>query len=270
MRKKIIGLSSSVFPGFFVRLAYQKLTNPQVRNLRANELEILKKANQSVFPFRNFNIQTYTWLGGSKKILLIHGWEGQAGNFSFLIEALLAQGYTVHAFDGPSHGFSSRGETSLFEFAALVDELVRHYQIAHLVSHSFGSVATTYALSKNPALKIEKYVLLTSPDKFSERISYVIQQVGLSPKVERQLVERIEKELQLKVDQLNVSTFVKSANVASALIIHDKHDKVIPIQQSRKVQSEWENCKLEEVEGTGHFKVLTTDWVISKIVAFME
>ncbi|NJL75688.1 MAG: alpha/beta hydrolase [Saprospiraceae bacterium] len=270
MKKRIIGFLSGMFPNFFVRLAYQKLTNPQVRNLRATELEVLKKAKQEVFPFRNFSIQTYAWLGGSKKILLIHGWEGQAGNFSFLIEALLAKGYTVHAFDGPSHGFSSKGETSLFEFAALVDELVRHYQIAHLVSHSFGSVATTYALSNNPALKIEKYVLLTSPDKFSERINYVIQQVGLSKKVEIRLIERIEKELQMKVHELNVSTFIKSANVASALIIHDKHDKVIPIQQSRSVQSEWKNCRLEEVEGTGHFKVLTTDWVINKIIAFME
>ena len=147
-----------------VSFAYNQLANPQIRKLRDNELRTLENAEQEDFPFQGFNIKLYTWKGGSKKVLLIHGWEGQAGNFSDLIESLIKYDYTIYSFDGPSHGFSSKGKTSLFEFTELVGVLIKKFEVTDLVSHSFGGVATTYALYNNPDIEIDKYALLTTPD----------------------------------------------------------------------------------------------------------
>ena len=121
MKKKIVHFLSNLFPSIFTTLAFNQLTNPQVKKLRENELAILNKAIQEDFQFKNFNIKTYKWGTGQDSVLLIHGWEGQAGNFSDLVEKLTQRNFTVYAFDGPSHGYSSKGGTSLFEFSELVE-----------------------------------------------------------------------------------------------------------------------------------------------------
>lgn len=270
MKKAFVKIASAIFPGTVSSFAYKQLTNPQIHKLRENELLVLDKAEKELFPYQGFDIQLYKWTGGSKKILLIHGWEGQAGNFADVIEALLKEGYTIYAFDGPSHGFSSKGKTSLFEFTELVGVLIRKFQVKELVSHSFGGVATTYALFKNQDLEIDKYVLLTTPDKFTERIDDVSQTVGISKQVKKKLIQRLENETNVEVEGLNVSDFVKSIRVKKALIIHDKDDKVIPISRSKNVHGNWKSCTFKEVEGTGHFRILRTKKVIDHVVDFLN
>jgi pimeloyl-ACP methyl ester carboxylesterase len=270
MKKKSIRIASLLFPGIIANFAYKKLTNPQVRKLRENELITLDKAEKERMRFKEFDIQLYSWKGGDKKILLIHGWEGQAGNFSDIIEQLLSNGYTVYAFDGPSHGYSSKGKTSLFEFSDLVGTLIQKNNIKLLISHSFGGVATTFALYNNSNLQIDKYVLLTTPDKFIERIDEVSESVGISTKVRKRLIHRLEKETKMNVKALNVSGFVKFISVKKALIIHDKDDKVIPIKYSLNVHKNWNESEFKEVEGTGHFRILRSKEVIETIIDYLN
>ncbi len=270
MNKLITKLTSVILPNLVVNIAYKILTSPQIKRLRDYELKILDIANKDVFEFKNYKIQIYKWQGGQNKVLLIHGWEGQAGNFADIIECLMKKNYTVYAFDGPSHGFSTKGETSLFEFSELVAVMIKKFEVSKLVSHSFGGVATTYSLNKNLDIEIQKYVLLTTPDKFSERIDNVAEQVGISKRVKNKLIAKLEKEAGVNVKTINVSDFVKKVNVKQALIVHDKNDKVVPIRQSRNVKENWNNCILEEVENTGHFRILRDKDVIDRVIEFLD
>jgi pimeloyl-ACP methyl ester carboxylesterase len=270
MKKLFIKILSILFPDQMTRFAYRQLTNPQIRKLRENEMETLDKADKNVFRFKGFDIQTYQWTAGAEKILLIHGWEGQAGNFATLIRRLLDENYTVYAFDGPSHGFSSKGATSLFEFTELVGILIRKWDVTKLVSHSFGGVATTYALYTNPDLKVDRYVLLTAPDTFSERIDIVSAAVGITGKVKSKLIQRFEMETSMKINDMAVSEWVKKVNVEHALIIHDKNDNVIPVDQARNVSKNWMGAELLEIEGTGHFKILGTQSVLDTTIGFLK
>lgn len=270
MKRKFIKILSTLFPGFMVDFAYGQLTNPQLKKLRKNEMAVLDRSEKEILDFKGFKIQLYHWEAGPEKVMLVHGWEGQAGNFSDLIEGLLKQNISVVAFDAPSHGFSSTGKTSLFDFIELTGILIKKFEVSKLVSHSFGGVATTYSLYNNPTLAIEKYVLLTTPDKFSERIDDVVDQVGLTQKVKNKLIDRIEKESDVKVNSLCVSNFVRKVNVQKAFIIHDKNDKIIPIHRAKNVHENWNNCELQEIEGTGHFRILRTDFVIDQAVSFLK
>ena len=269
MKKTVVKTLSTLFPKVITSFAYKQLTNPQVHKLRENEVATLNKAEREMFRFKDFDIQLYTWKGGDKKILLIHGWEGQAGNFSDLIEQLLVNGYTVYSFDGPSHGFSSKGKTSLFEFTELVGILIRKFQVRELISHSFGGVATTYALYTNSDLEIDKYVLLTTPDKFTERINDVSEMVGINNNVKNKLIKRLENEINMDITNLNVSEFVKSINVKKSIIIHDKNDRVIPIARSINVHNNWKASEFKEINGTGHFKILKTKEVIDSVISYL-
>lgn len=270
MQKSIVKLFSFLFPSVMTRMTYKQLTNPQIRKLRANELLTLDKAVKENFPFKGFDIQTYHWPGGPESVLLIHGWEGQAGNFSDIIERLLQEGYSVYAFDGPSHGFSSKGRTSLFEFSDLVGLMVQRIGAKKLISHSFGGVATVYGMYQNPAHTIEKYLLLTSPDRFMDRIDGVSAQVGISEKVKHRLIQQLEEEMNVDVQTLNVSDFAPQLDVNKSMIIHDKGDKVIPIAQSRSIYENWPACDFVEITGTGHFRILRTDFVIDQVIEFLK
>ncbi|NVK65777.1 MAG: alpha/beta hydrolase [Flavobacteriales bacterium] len=272
MKKKFIRITSTLFPSFFARKAYEQLTHPQIHKLREHELTTLEKAQQEDLDYEGFRIRTYAWnTSGSKEtILLIHGWEGQAGNFSDIIEELIAADYRIYSFDGPSHGMSSKGSTSLFEFVELVGVLIRKYEVKNLITHSFGSVATSYVLSANQELKIDKFLMLTSPDKFSQRIDFIAESVGVSPKVKKKLVDRLESELGMDLSTLNVSDWVKSVNVADALILHDENDGVLPIEQSLNVHKNWKVSRFESVTGTGHFRILRTPYVLERIVTFFN
>lgn len=271
MKKRINKLMSAILPSLVTNMAYRILTNPQISKTRKHEILTLDKADKETLAFKGFQIQTYTWKGaGKESVLLVHGWEGQAGNFADIIEQLIKEGYTVYAFDAPSHGFSSKGQTSLFEFSEVIALLIEKFAITKIVSHSFGGVATTYALKNNPQFKIQKYALLTTPDKFSERINYVANEVGISENVKRRLIQRLEESLHTKIENFNVSDFVKQIAVASALIIHDKNDRIIPIQQSRNVYQNWENAQMIEIQDTGHFKILRNEGVIQTVINFLN
>ena len=269
LKKVLIKIASRLFPKGVTSFAYNQLSNPQVRKLRNNELAILERAEMEKYRYKEFDIRLYTWKGGEREVLLIHGWEGQAGNFSDLIEELVITGFTVHAFDAPSHGFSSKGSTSLFEFSELVGELIERYRVRNLISHSFGGVAVTYALYNREELTIDTYILLTTPDKFTERIDDVSEMVGIGKNVKNLLKAKLRKETGLDPDMLNVSEFVKQINVERSLIIHDRGDKVIPISRSRNVLRNWSCSEFLEVEGTGHFRILRTKRVIDSVIDFL-
>ena len=269
-KRNLVKISSVLFPKLVVSYAYKQLTSPQVKKLRDYEIVVLDKSFKEILKFKGFDIQLYTWQGGENKVLLIHGWEGQAGNFADLIERLIEQNYTVYAFDAPSHGFSSKGKTSLFEFIDLVNLLIKKYGVTKLVSHSFGGVATTYALSDSRDIFIEKYLLLTVPDKFSERIDDVASVVGITEKVKSKLIEKFEKETKMSIKSMNVSDFVKKVNVQNALIIQDTKDRIIPIARARNVQKNWAIAELLEIEGTGHFRILRNNYVLDKSIEFLN
>ncbi|MGB1449683.1 MAG: alpha/beta fold hydrolase [Flavobacteriaceae bacterium] len=270
MKQKIIWLLAQIFPGFFVKKAFAYLTHPMQLKIRPHEKIVLDKATKSRFTYRHFDIQLYQWGTGEKRILLVHGWEGHAGNFAAIIERLVENDYTVISFDGPSHGQSSKGKTSSFEFIELIRLLVEQYQPRQLISHSFGSVASLIALGSNPHLMIERYVGITVPNKFRERLEEIAQHLGLPYKVVRRLITKIEREHQVKVDTINVEDYAPKATIEKALLLHDTNDRVLPVEKSREVAKKWPAASLKEVTGTGHYKILGTKKVVDEILDFLS
>ena len=270
MKKKLIHFLSSIFPDLFVSIAYKHLATPQVHKLRPHEALILNKAEQTDFPFEDFIIKIYRWGTGSKTVLLVHGWEGQAGNFADLIEILIADDYTVYAFDGPAHGASSKGETSLFKFSSLVGALIQKHNVKKIVSHSFGGVATTIYLGSSPEIAIDRYVLFTAPNRFENRIEFVAEMVGVSDRVTKKLIKKIEQEEGIVVSEMNVAAYAVKSQVKKALILHDTNDRVLSVEQSKEVNALWEEATLEEVKGTGHYRILRTEAVLKRALLFLN
>nr|WP_294929970.1 alpha/beta hydrolase [uncultured Flavobacterium sp.] len=253
MIKKVIKFRSNIFPRATAFYAYKTLTNPQQKKIRQHETDVLSTANKKQISFKKFDIQLYNW-GNPKNemVLLVHGWEGHSGNFASIIGQLLQHDYYILAFDGPSHGFSTKGQTNLLEFSDLIIQILKKYNPKKIISHSFGAVVTTYALKRSPHLEIDKYVMITTPDSFLERVNYISDQIGIAKNARRKLIRKLESELKTNIDEVSVSKFVKNVQVKDALILHGRDDKIIPLQQARIVHKNWPSSNLEVIENTGH------------------
>ncbi len=270
MRKRIFKTLSQIFPSATADLVFYQLTHPTKATFKSSEEEFLNTACKEIYVFGQFNIQTYRWGNGNVKTLMVHGWEGQSGNFSSIVPELVKRGFTVYAFDGPSHGKSSRGRTGLPEFTELIATLIKEWEITHAVSHSFGSVSMTYALHLHRKLRLKAFVLITTPDKFMERMEEARLSLGLSSRAIDKLLQKMQIELGIDAEKLNVSDFVKQIQVERALILHDTADRILPVQRSRNVSAAWKEAVMEEVVGTGHFKILHSPGVIQRIGDFLE
>lgn len=256
----LMKLLSVVAPNYLAKKVIYKFRHPSIKKLREHELGMLKSAEQAKLPFRDHQICTYRWKAAKGKengeeVFLIHGWEGQAGNFADFIPHLLNAGFDVFAFDAPGHGFTESKDTSIMEFLDVLSFLLEIEKPAYLVSHSFGGVACTYALARMD-LKVKKYLLFATPNSFSERIRDIAAQVGVSERVVDLVKEKLQKESETPLDELSVAQFVQKAHVAEALILHDKNDQVIGIEQAEAVHRAWLASKMITIEGTGHFRIL--------------
>ena len=279
MAKTAIRLLSHLFPRPFTRKAYYQLTHPQVKKLRPHELTMMDKAETAEVRYQNTVVKTYRWAGGDKLLMLMHGWEGQAGNFADFIVPLQQAGFTIVAFDAPAHGLSPRSETSLVEFVAVARHFLRVWQPQYLISHSFGGVPITYGLQSSPEIAIEKYVVLTTPNRFVDRVADIAEQVGIAQKVKDRLLRIMEDKFDMlepdmpkgtiRAEDLNVADWVPKVKVKEALVLHDTNDQIIPIAQSKTVANAWPVAQFEEIQGTGHFRMLRTEAVIHRVVEFL-
>tara|TARA_B110000902_G_scaffold188886_1_gene213825 strand:+ start:656 stop:1504 length:849 start_codon:yes stop_codon:yes gene_type:complete len=263
--KKVFNTLQKISPRLTAKIAFNFISKPKGKKIRAFEKAILEIATKDIIPFNKFNIQTYKWGNGTKKALLIHGWGGRASNFGAIIPELTKNNYTVISFDGPCHGESTKKKTSFFEMSDLVKLFLKKDKYDLIITHSMGTVLTFTAMN-SIKYKVNQMIVLTSPSKFLEFIDLAVTQFGLTNKTTRLLINKIRKTTtEYDPITLDAESIVKDIEMKNVTFIHDKFDKVIPIEKTKNVSSFIKNSKLIEIEGTGHFKMLWSKKVVKII-----
>ena len=259
--KRLFKIADAVFPKFAAKQVYKVMSNPRIKKLRDFEEEILAKAAQERITFKKFEIQLYKWGNpNDKTVFMVHGWEGQAGNFGALVDILLAKNYYIVAFDAPSHGKSTKGNTNMFEFGELLKSLFQTYQPQTIISHSFGSVMTLMTLSENQNMPIEQWILVTTPHNFKDRIEDVKKMVGFSDKTMAIVVDKLESDTGQKLDNMNMEYYGdKVAHIKEIIIVHSKSDTIIPIESARITHQNIPHSELIELDNLGHYRILWSD-----------
>jgi len=264
-QKKVFSILQVISPSLAARVAFNFISKPKKRKIRVFEKSILEIATKRIIQFKKFKIKTYSWGKGSKKALLIHGWGGRASNFGAIIPELTKNGYKVISFDGPSHGDSTKKKTSFFEMSDLVKLFLQKDKYDLIIMHSMGTVLTLTAMS-SLKYKVNQMIILTTPSRFIEFIELAVITFGLTAETTKLLINKI-KTTTTEYDPvtLKASSVIKNIKMKDVTFIHDKFDKVIPIERSKSVSSLINNSKFIEVEGTGHYRMLWSKKVIEII-----
>ncbi len=259
--KLIIQILQLFSPKLVSRIAYKFMSNPRIRKLRDSEEKVLRKSTMEKVAYKSFEIQKYQWGNQNHKTaLLIHGWEGQAGNFAEIVDVLVQKKYNVVAYDAPAHGKSSIAKTTMFEFANFLESQFTSLNPRLIISHSFGSVNTATIFRNNPDFKLDLWIMVTTPHKFLTRVNEISNHFGIKNKARVKLIRLIQDDTNEDINQLNMSVYCQElTNVKKAIIVHSKTDRVLPIEGAREVDKAFVKSKLIELDNLGHYSTLLSD-----------
>jgi pimeloyl-ACP methyl ester carboxylesterase len=202
------------------------------------------------------------------RVLLVHGWNGAAVDWRPLAEALVADGFSVSALDLPAHGASPGRVSSLPRFVrGVIEADRRHGPFDVWIAHSMGVAASLAALAAGAQAR--RLILIGGLVDPAGALREFARGFGLNSAATRAYLAGIERQERMplsEVDALrNASTIT-----APALIVHDRDDRVIPVEHGRKLAAALAGAQLLQTNGLGHRRILSDDAIVRSVVAFAK
>ena len=276
--KTYFGSVSTMAPQFAARNAFKLFQKVRKKNIREREEKFFQDA-------RKFNVEAELDHGktehincyelgeaGKPLVILVHGWDSNAGSMSKIAYQLVAEGRRVVLFNLPGHAFYKRSFTNLLEcreaFSAVL-KVINPEPGFSVVSHSFGSAVTAYALSKND-YQLDKLVFLTNPNKVERIFEDFRNFIGLGDRAYNKLLEMAQQKLGEPIQKVNVVDNLSKIDFEKILLIHDKNDKVLDYYNSLEVKEAISKAELLTYENIGHYKMLWNDMVITDCTRFLS
>ena len=256
-----------VFPKLTARHGLQLFCHPFRSPLKKYQQEFLNSADLFSFVHDGVSIQGYRWGNGEKKILFLHGWQSHTFRWKAHIEALSSEEYSIYAIDAPGHGLSGGQFLSVPHYSAVIQQLLGSLGNVHaIVAHSLGSFSSLYAFYQNPALPVNKLVLLAPPGEARDFIDFYQQTLQLSSKTLNLVLNQFEKEFKKPIHYFSTQKFAADVSV-EGLIIHDEGDLETPYHYAVKINEHWKASTLITTKGLGHN--LKSKEVVKSIIDFI-
>lgn len=249
---------------------FQKTRKLKFKN---REQSFYDRAHQFVAPSPVGDIPCYE-VGDptGKLVILVHGWESNAGSMAGIGEKLVNKGYHVVSMDLPAHGHHLGSHTNLFECKEAVKAVIKRVWPAEpfsIVSHSFGSAVTTFALSEMD-LPVDQLIYLTSPNELSAIFEHFRDMVKLPTEPYNYIIEKVHDLFGEGIINLTVQEKAKQMDYQHLTMIHDINDKVLPYINSQNISNFLPRTELYTLENAGHYRMLWNDEVYTRILKQFE
>lgn len=216
-----------------------------------------------------YKLTAYSWGGGDRTVLLVHGWESQIGRMLPLVSPLVEAGFRVVALDSPGHGQSPRLLTDMYDVGEAVYSALEQLAPVHsVIANSFGAAATTNMLARKGTLHPPKLVLISPMAHIEQHIGIFNQLVGVEGRLETHMRAVLGRRLPLPFDRFDLTDAVTYVD-SEGLIIHDVHDPVIPFGSAQAIAEAWPNATFLATQHLGHKKLINNIHVQAAIVDFL-
>jgi pimeloyl-ACP methyl ester carboxylesterase len=206
--------------------------------------------------------------GKGPTVLLAHGWESRGTHWGAFVPPLVEAGFRAVAVDAPAHGDSPGRRANVLQYGLSLVEVGREIGLlAGIVGHSFGAGATAIAVHRG--VMAERVVLISGPAS----LVGVITRWGRHHRIDEALlpdfVELVAREVGVPVDSLDL-TILAAQSKCPALVIHDRSDDDIPLEDGLAVAAAWPGAKSLITERYGHRRILIAKDVVEAVVAFLK
>lgn len=270
MRALRVGMRvlGTVSPRVAGRVAFELYHTPRSFRPRPHEVEVLRDARRFSIPLGGAPLAAYEWGRGERTVVLMHGWEGRAGQLGAFVSPLVAGGFRVVAFDGPAHGSSPGRRADTEGFAAgLLETQKRCGPLYAAIAHSMGATSVMYA--QGQGLRLERAVFLAPMALSTEPLRKFVAIAGIVPAVERDLRRRIELAYGKEVwRRFELPTLV-GRPTASLLVLHDRNDRDVSFNEGEALAAAWPSAELVLTSGLGHRRILRDADVVRRAIDFV-
>lgn len=232
--------------------AINLFSKPRRGQITTTQRAFLNTSISNSYSFNGYLFNTYQWGQGSKTILLAHGWESNAGRWRLFIESLIDLDVTIIAIDAPAHGHSTAKEFNALIYADYINLVVKDINPDVIIGHSVGGMASVFYLNKyNPDYK-GKLILLGAPSEFKNVFKNYTDLLGYNKRVVNALDYTIKARFGKKPEEFSGAEQSQVLKHTSSLIIHDKEDQIISVDDSYLYASNMINNQLIHTKGFGH------------------
>lgn len=244
---------------------------------KAIDRKLLSSAYSFDVPFEGQVLKAYKW-GEGKMILLVHGWGSRASHMAFLARYLANAGFSVVAYDCPGHGRSiynnENVRTNLPEYCRSIYHMNTQFGPFYgIIGHSLGATASALTLSGQANLagykiNAEKLVMISAPSGVRSMVTHFCNKQGLEEDAHHNMVELLEAEFPLKVRDYEIKDAL-SRIPSDILVVHDKEDEEIEIEEARIMVQGHEQVQFLETSGEGHRKILISRELFRSVKGFL-
>ena len=251
------------------KFAFQLFCMPRRGRLKPKDATFLQTASESKKILTEVGqVQLYKWSGSTNQfILLLHGWESNAGRWHQFVPQLIDNGYSVMAIDAPAHGQSDGRLFTAVKYAQAIKAVHDHYSIGGAIGHSLGGYAYMYYRSHLGMEQHSRVVLMGVPSNFTDIFDRYTQTLGLSNKVRLRLGDYFQIHFKKPLSYFSVADFCLSIS-SPTLIVHDRQDNIAPFKDSDAYLANLKNAKRMITDGLGHR--LRSPIVYDRITAFLK
>ncbi len=232
---------------------------------------MMKQAQETTITMEDgTSLHSYLWDNHGPTVLLVHGWETGGLHLFGFVEPLWSLGFRIIAMDGPAHGRSSGSFTNLPHFAEAIKQNVKAFGgVDHIIAHSFGGAASTYA-AYSTKIPLEKLVLVNVPNKLPRIIGDFTRYLRIPKRVEQQMKQLIQKRFKVDPEKMEISSIGKETNIKKILVVHDRHDEIVPFYNALEVGHALHQAEVLPCENLGHNRILKNPQVTTRVAQFLK
>jgi pimeloyl-ACP methyl ester carboxylesterase len=289
-RGALLGLEA-VAPALAAGVATRWMFRTQRRAPEPWERDVTSRAERLTLDGPSGPLAVYRW-GNGPLVLLVHGWNGRAGQLGAFVAPLVSAGFEVVAFDAPGHGASRGSRSSIVEFASaferVVDEVRPFFRPVHgVIAHSMGGSAVALALGRSGARRRSsegregqevgaggepsptRLVFFAPPIDVRAFSAQFSSALGLGRHTQEAIDRAVERQLGTRLDDLQALRMAGTVR-APLLILHDEDDRAVPLESGRRLADAWLGAELGVTRGLGHSRILRDPSSVERAVAFIR
>lgn len=250
--------------------AFALFCTPQ-RRLKNPLSELFLKAERLHLTVEGLVCTGWRWnKGGSRRVLLVHGFESSVTNFERYVQPLLNKGYEVLAFDAPAHGRSEGKMINAPLYKKTIETIHKTYgPVESYLAHSFGGLAVCLALEEISHTADYRVVLIAPATETGTAIDSFFKFLSIDDRVRPEFERLIVKRSGVSSDWFSIRRAMKHIR-ARVLWFHDRHDETTPVADAEKVMAaNFSNIRFVFTEGLGHRKIYRDQQVCKAAVDFL-
>lgn len=260
-----------VSPQLGTRLALGLFFTPMPTKWLARSRAVPRPWVEARMPFEGGHISVWQrgdLSPGRPKVLLTHGWAGDAQQLRPLADTLAQAGFEPLLLDLPAHGRSAGLRSNLLQWVrALFAVSARFGPWDGVVAHSLGGLALSHALARGlPARRAALIALAPAPAQF---LSWFAQAMGTGEGLAQRMRGHVERREGVSLGHFEPA-WLGERVAQPTLVVHDRGDTTAPLAGSEALLAGLPAGRLHVTEGLGHRRLLSDPGVMQQVLAHLS